>query len=139
MKVDSYSERLNWFKEHEIPEVVLMVANNEARIWLVVAWMNTNVTKRRKMSQLTTNSENAIWDWLWENTHFSADEVQIKSAISANQIEPGLKLLIANRIIYPDGTINSFVQKYLRDRVFNLFSERVKRPARKSKIQCSLN
>lgn len=122
-----FEERLNWFKEHEKPEVVLMVANNETRVWLVVAWMNANVTRLKKPTRLTSESENAIWDWLWENTRFSPDEVHIRSAVSMNEVESGMKLLIANRIIYPDGTVNSFVQRYLRERVFKLFVERPRR------------
>jgi hypothetical protein len=33
-------------------------------------------------------------------------------------------------VIYPDGTINSFVQRYLRDRVLKLFEAK---PARSTK------
>ncbi|MEW6200618.1 MAG: hypothetical protein AB1546_01470 [bacterium] len=134
MKVDVFKERLNWFKEHEKPEVVLMVANNETRIWLVVAWMSTNVSRQKKLTHLKSESENEIWNWLWENTRFSLDEVKVKSAVSTNEIGTGMDLLIANRIIYPDGTVNSFVQRYLREKVFKLFVERPKRAIGKSKF-----
>jgi hypothetical protein len=32
-----------------------------------------------------------------------------------------LRSLIGNRILYPDGTVNSFAQRYLRERVLKLF------------------
>ena len=37
-----------------------------------------------------------------------------------------MKPLIGNRVLYPDGTVNSFVQRYLRDRVLKLFEPKVK-------------
>ena len=42
-----------------------------------------------------------------------------------------MRLLIANRILYPDGTANSFVQRYLREQVLELFDAKLKRPAKK--------
>lgn len=129
-----FEERLKWFKENEKPEVVLMVANNEQRVWLVVAWMNTNVTRLKRQTHLSYGSENVVWEWLWENTRFSIDELRIRSAVSEGEIESGMKLLIANRIIYPDGTINSYVQRYLRERVFKLFVERPRRAVGKTKF-----
>ncbi|MHC4982122.1 MAG: hypothetical protein ACYTF6_03005 [Planctomycetota bacterium] len=38
-----------------------------------------------------------------------------------------MKKLIGNRILYPDGTVNSFVRRYLREKVLNLFDGRPKK------------
>jgi hypothetical protein len=40
--------------------------------------------------------------------------------------------LVANRVLYPDGTVNSFVQKYLQDRVLTLF--KIRRPMRDTAV-----
>jgi hypothetical protein len=42
-----------------------------------------------------------------------------------------LKPLIGNRIIYPDGTVNSFVERYLRERVVKLFEAKPKKSVKK--------
>jgi hypothetical protein len=41
-----------------------------------------------------------------------------------------LKPLIGNRVLYPDGTVNSFVQRYLRERVLRLFEAKPRKPAK---------
>jgi len=43
-----------------------------------------------------------------------------------------MKPLIGNRIIYPDGTINSYVQRYLREQVVKLFEAKSKKPSRRA-------
>jgi hypothetical protein len=45
-------------------------------------------------------------------------------------LENKLKRLINNRIIYPDGTVNSYVERYLREKVIHLFETRSKRTAK---------
>lgn len=46
-------------------------------------------------------------------------------------LENKLKPLIGNRVIYPDGTVNSFVQRYLREQVLKLFEAKPKKPVKK--------
>ena len=121
MSEDLYQEKLNWFKENEKPEVVLFVTDNEPRTRIVIAWTNTKTSVSKEISSLNTDVESEIWDWLWQNTEFSIDEIKMKSSVSSFEIESSLRFLIANRIIYPDGTVNSFVQRYLRERVLKLF------------------
>ncbi|MFA6450720.1 MAG: hypothetical protein WCX65_14700 [bacterium] len=121
MANELYYEKLNWFKENEKPEIVLFITDNEPRTRIVIAWTNTKTSVSKKVSSLNTDVESEIWDWLWQNTEFSLDELRMKSGISSIEIENRLLPLIANRIIYPDGTLNSFVQRYLRERVLKLF------------------
>ncbi len=45
-------------------------------------------------------------------------------------VERKLKPLIGNRVLYPDGTVNSFVQRYLRERVLKLFDAKTARPTK---------
>jgi len=47
--------------------------------------------------------------------------VKIKAALHADRL----------RIIYRDGTVNSFVQRYLREKVLKLFAAKPKAPGRK--------
>jgi hypothetical protein len=86
-----------------------------------------------KLSDKTTNllgdSENEVWEWLWENTGFSLTELKAKTGVpySESVLEQKINLLIGNRILYPDGTVNSFVQRYLRGEVAKLFETKAKK------------
>ena len=68
------------------------------------------------MTELKSESENEIWEWLWGNTLFSKKELSAKIGISLSEFSLQIKImpLIGNRVIYPDGTINLYVQRYLR-------------------------
>ncbi len=75
----------------------------------------------------------SVWDWLWENARYSKKELLEKSGVPLSELglENKMKPLIGNRILYPDGTVNSFVQRYLREQVVKLFEVKSKRPAMK--------
>jgi hypothetical protein len=133
MTEELYLEKLNWFKENEKPEVVLFVTDYEPRTRIIIAWTNTKTSMLRNISPLKTNVESEIWDWLWQNTAFSLDELRLKSAVSSLDINGLVRPIIANRIIYPDGSVNSFVQRYLRERVLALFESKPKRATAKTK------
>ncbi|MBI4284131.1 MAG: hypothetical protein HY663_06660 [Chloroflexi bacterium] len=134
MSEDLYAEKLAWFKQNEKPEVVLLVADDPDRIKLVIAWNNLNVKRTEKLTELKSHSENEIWEWLWENAEYSKNEFLEKIGIpfSESGLESKLKPLFGNRILYPDGTLNSFVQRYLRERVLKLFEAKPKRATKKT-------
>jgi hypothetical protein len=128
MSESLYMEKLNWFKQNEKPEAVLLIADNPDRIKLVIAWTNSNIEQSKNLTTLDGESDNNIWEWLWENTNYSKTELKEKSDIlSAIVLENRMKPLIGNRIIYPDGTVNSFVQRYLRGQVAKLFEVKPKK------------
>jgi len=133
MTEELYYEKLNWFKENEKPEIVLFIADSESRTRIVIAWTNTKTSVSKKISPLNTDVESEIWEWLWQNTEFSLDELRMKSSVSSLEIERLLRPLVANRLIYPDGTVNSFVQRYLRERVLKLFDAKHIKTASKRK------
>ena len=133
MTEDLYDQKLAWFKQNERPEAVLLVADNPERIKLAVAWTNLEVRRAEKLTELKGQSENGVWEWLWENAKYSRAELIDKSGISFSESGLGSKMkpLIGNRILYPDGTVNSFVQRYLREQVLKFFDTKLKRPAKK--------
>ncbi len=127
MAEDVFVQKLEAFKENEKPEVVLFVADNPELVKIIIAWTNSAVGRTENLSALYDESENAIWEWLWSNATFSEEEVLSKSGQSRYRFHHELKKLIGNRIVYPDGTVNSFVQRYLREKVLNLFEARPKK------------
>ena len=133
MNKDLYAEKVARFKQSEKPEAVLVVADNPDYIKITIAWTNLDIKRVNKLSSLYGESESAIWEWLWKNARFSVAELKEKVGISCSEevLENKMKPLIGNRIIYPDGTVNSFVQRYLREKVLKLFEAKPKKPAKK--------
>ncbi len=133
MSEDQYVERLAWFKQNEKPEAVLLVADNPEAVKLILAWSNLTVKHSEKLTELKSENENDVWDWLWGNAVYCRKELAEKAAMPLSEpvLDNRIKPLIGNRILYPDGTVNSFVQRYLRERVLKLFEAKSKRPARK--------
>lgn len=133
MSDDLYTEKLNWFKRNEKPEAVLLVADNPDLVKIIVAWTSLDIKRAGKLAELSGDSERDVWDWLWQNTLFSLAELKEKAGIPLADwvVEKKMKPLIGNRIIYPDGTINSYVQRYLRERVVKLFKTKPKRSVKK--------
>jgi hypothetical protein len=71
MSDDIFAEKLSWVKQHEKPEVVLLIANNPEFVKLVIAWTNIEVKRSDELTKLIGESENEIWKWLWENICYS--------------------------------------------------------------------
>jgi hypothetical protein len=117
MTEDLYTEKLNRFKQNERPEVVLLLAENPDLVKIVVAWTSLDTKHVDKLVEHPGDSEEEAWKWLWENTIYSLKELREKIGISFSEmaLENKMKPLIGNRIIYPDGTVNSFVERYLRE------------------------
>ena len=130
---DIYAEKLAWFKQNEKPEAVLLIADNPELIKIVVAWTSLTITRSEKLTKLASKTESEVWEWLWENTRFSRAQLKKKIGIPFSEValENKLRPLVGNRIIYPDGTVNSFVQRYLREQVLKLFDAKQGRPAKK--------
>ncbi len=132
MSENLFVEKLNWFKQNEKPEAVLMIADNPELIKIIIAWPNLEVKPVDNLTELTGESENIVWDWLWKNTGFNLAEIKAKTGVLYPEpiLEQKMKPLIGNRILYPDGTINSFVQRYLRSEVARLFETKPKKATR---------
>lgn len=124
-----YQQKLAWFKQNERPEIVLLIADDAERVKIVIAWTNLNVRRADKLTALKSESENDVWEWLWQNCRYSRPELMEKAGMSLSEsmLERKMKPLIGNRVVYPDGTVNSLVQRYLRDRVLKLFEPKLKR------------
>lgn len=134
MNESDYVGKLARFKQEEKPEAVLVIADNQELIRIVVAWTNLELRHADRLTESIGESENQVWEWLWGNTVFSLTDLKLKIGVpySESVLETKLRPLIGNRIIYPDGTINSFVQRYLREKVLKLFEMKSKKSARRT-------
>jgi mannosyltransferase OCH1-like enzyme len=125
----SYLETLDRFKQNEKPEVVLILAENPELIGIVVAWTNLDVRHVNKVKRYNGESETVAWDWLWKNTTYNMKILKesIGKPTSETVLEVKMRHLINNRVIYPDGTVNSYVQRYLREQVIKMFDTKPKK------------
>ena len=64
MTEDLYTEKLNWFKQNERPEVVLLLADNPDLVKIVVAWTSLDVKREDKLTDSPVESESEPWKWL---------------------------------------------------------------------------
>jgi hypothetical protein len=121
MNEDVYTEKLAWFKRNENPEAVLVIADDSELMKIVVAWTTLDVWPAQKLTDPPDEPDRKGWDWLWANVDYSVEGLAEKSGLTAPLLERKLRPLIGNRVLYPDGTVNSFGQRYLRERVLKLF------------------
>ena len=126
----TFIQKLAEFKAQESPEAVLLLADSAELVRIAVAWPSAATRRREPLAQPPANGDpHAWWDWLWENTEYSRRELAAKTGLADSHLERGLSVLVGNRALYPDGTVNSFVQRYLRDKVLKLFQARDSRRA----------
>ena len=128
MKNSLFEEKLSTFKQNEKPETVLLISEDAQLQKIIVAWPNLSLRVRDELNPPEGGTDSEIWDWLWQNTIYDQKELILKSGSSSYEFDKKMATLIGNRILYPDGTVNSFVQRFLRERVFKLFDSKTKKP-----------
>ena len=129
---DTYAQYLARFKQNEKPEAVLVIADEPERIRIAIAWTNLDVRHAATLTEQSGESNGEIWSWLWDNSLYSLQELMARVGVSLSEatFRKRLDPLIGNRVLYPDGTVNSFVQRYLRERVLKLFDAKPRKPAK---------
>lgn len=108
-------------KKCEAPETVLVVAGSTQLTRVVVAWIGIGATRRRRLSSCKGSDDETVWRWLWENVTFPEDWFYSRISGGRDKAEQNFAVLVANRVLYPDGTVNGFVERYLREKVLSLF------------------
>ena len=122
MAKNKWKETLKRLKAKERPEAVLLMAGQAELARIAVAWMQTKFSQPRRLTKLTGASDEAAWTWLWENVRY--DKAQLLARIpNANaRTQKNIDALIANRVLYPDGTVHPLVERYLGEMVLKLFA-----------------
>lgn len=116
-----YQSELASFKAKETPDSVLLL---DAGLWrFLIAWKNLSLSRKRRLSIPVGRDEKSMWQWLWENASFSVDELALLAGACVKETEEKLKMLSGVRMVYPDGTLNSYVEKLLKARVVMLFKK----------------
>ncbi|HNT35928.1 MAG TPA: hypothetical protein PKH07_13135, partial [bacterium] len=102
---------------------VLLVTNNYQLMRMVVSWPNL---PRRHQPQGEGHgpSDDDTWRWLWDNVSYDIKQWGLMSGIPENFTSEFREVLVGNRLIYPDGTVNKFIERYLREQVLGLFDKK---------------
>jgi len=83
---------------------------------LVVAWSLTPV-EFTEPEKAPPTEEALRWEWLWGGTRFKREDLAAVLQIEVIRLDPLLQRAIAFRLIYPDGTANSYAIKFIRTEV----------------------
>jgi hypothetical protein len=119
---------LEEFKQSEEPESVLLVSGSQTLIRILVAWKKMEIRRNPRSSKYFVDSDGSAWQWLWKNVEYSMQDLEERLPFSDSGLQQKVDALIANRVLYPDGTINSFADRFLREKVVKLYpSARMKK------------
>jgi hypothetical protein len=93
-------------RQNERADVVLLIAENPDAQRLLVSWRNLprKVAKRKK--------EPATLAEAWDQLAFDIGEWTKISDVLTGQGRMLSAMLIANNLVYPDGTVNGHIEKY---------------------------
>lgn len=107
----SFEDVLEGFRDDEKQACVLHLSNKRSLL-MTIAWETVDrvtVLSRKKPPA----SKKDRWVWLWSQVSFSIEDWARAAAIALPRAKAIAHSLIANRVIYPDGTINDFASAYL--------------------------
>jgi hypothetical protein len=121
MKKNRWLDTLEQFKNDERPECVPFVSGNPSLIRIVVAWMNMPIERRKRLTPFPQDTGQR-WEWLWQNAVYSAARLAKYIPSSDKGLEQKLQALIANKVLYPDGTVNGYVERFLQARTVRMLS-----------------
>lgn len=121
MAKDKWAAHIADLKRNEKPEALLMVAGSAELMRIAVAWSSMKAGRKKRLSPCKEDGVNCIWHWLWDNADYCPNELFRQLPLSTPKAKRLFESLVESRVLYPDGTLNSYVQKYLRQRVLSLF------------------
>jgi hypothetical protein len=110
-------EILEAAKSAETPDTILLVADSPLAQKLVVAWKTVDI--QRTDPQLDFASLKDVW----AATQFDPKQWYIHAGLSPSDNQRIGQSLIANGIVYPDGTVNELVHKFLNTQVAELVAK----------------
>jgi len=110
---------MNWLerlKEKEDPIQLVPMINNPAVQTIVSVWPNIRITIHQKLDMHFAEREDDDLDMeqFWDRIEFDPDEIALATGIDCMEIPRLFEVAKKNRLIYPDGTVNRFAGKYLR-------------------------
>lgn len=116
-----FEHELAWFKANETPESVLLVDDSSLRF--LVAWKQVVVVRKRCASMPAKCGKAEAWRWLWRNVEFSMEDLAGLGGASVAEATRKFAMLSGNRMVYPDWTLNTYVDNLIKARTVALFQK----------------
>lgn len=113
----TFEEIITMAKEAETPDAILLVADSIIAQKLIVAWKTVEMQKPDPQGKFSSLKD------VWAATHFDQKQWYINAGLSPSENQRIGQSLIANGIVYPDGTVNDLVRKYLNTQVAELVAK----------------
>jgi hypothetical protein len=127
----TFNRVLSEFKAKENPEAILIVGEDPLMVRLTLAWPNVLIADTKPSIPFSAHwGDVERWNWLWQNVRYLKKDVC--AVVGRTRLDTPLRSLIANRILYPDGTVHAYVLRYFRTRVIKLLEK--KAPARRTAL-----
>lgn len=109
----TFGEILAETKKNEDPENIVPLIEDERLRNAVVAWKSVTISFKSNQDCPLTG-EVAQWNWLWSQIEYDQQTFGVVAGLKPQDVEPVLTRLIGLRLVYPDGTINTFAKQYLQ-------------------------
>ena len=114
--MDSFGEILAYFKKTEASENIVPLIEDVQLRNALVAWKGV-VIRYNKSTNTPPPDEPSKWNWLWEQIEFDKTTFGVVAGLKAQDVGGILTRMIGLRLIYPDGTVNTFARQYLRSMI----------------------
>ncbi|MCC6156902.1 MAG: hypothetical protein IT350_02540 [Deltaproteobacteria bacterium] len=113
----TFEEIVEALRAKESPDAIILIAENPRAQKLVVAWKTVEI-RRLAVSDSCQSGRGP-----WGSIEFDRQQWYRHAGLSPFEGQRDAECLIANSIVYPDGTIHEYVQKFLN----SLVAERIAR------------
>lgn len=113
-----FEEAVEFFKMQETIEDITVLFSKERADQaeslrkIVSAWKKIRL-QRSQTKKTCPESDHERWQWLWGEIEYDVEEIKRVTGITM-PIEPLIKILIGNRIIYPDATVSEWATKAIK-------------------------
>lgn len=107
-----FNDVLQEFKKNEKSEDIIPILEDADIQKLIIAWTKI-VIRRIHHKDTLPDTFNEKWLWLWKQISWSERELLNISGIPETKFCRIVNQSCGNRLIYPDGTVNTHASKYL--------------------------
>ncbi len=121
-------DHLREFRATESMSSAMLVIDDTDAKKLLAAWTTfPPVPWAQPQSEVPTDARHR-WDWIWSGVPVELDELARAAGVSVHVAPAKWRVLVAGRLVYPDGTISSAADAALRAHVAAHVGRRPGRP-----------
>jgi len=111
--MSSFGEVLQEFKSSESPESIVPLIEGSSLRSGLVAWKSVAITNKAS-EDCPHKDDVSKWNWLWTCVSYDTGGFGIVAGVRVQDANILLHRLIGLRLVYPDGTINTYAKQYLQ-------------------------